>query len=288
MKELRKAEDGSKDGHGARRTALKAGFVGLVVLVGCAVDVSPGALSGSAPDDGVTRDGGGGDAGKVPGESDLPDAAAPDADAPDAEAPDASPGIGPSSCAQAGAVEGQSIRLYWQGDRAKPFTADCVDGHAMIALPMPSGSAANFATYAGAVDTVRTEFAAIEVDATTGEIVVDNLSASRSSGAVEHPGDVMADGDGFVRHVNFGVARDCSAPGYPAGRAEIDLGETPFAIAAEVEWKLGGFVPAGSAVITPDRKHALVIGGGFCGWNSPDGSESGGRIKIVYAGFIAP
>ncbi|NOU33103.1 MAG: hypothetical protein HOO96_34830, partial [Polyangiaceae bacterium] len=228
MKELRKVEDGSKHGHGARRTALKAGFVGLVVLVGCAVDVSPGALSGSAPDAGVTREAGSGDAGKVP------EPEVPDAEAPDAEGPDAPPGIGPSSCAQAGAVEGQSIRLYWQGDRAKPFTADCVDGHAMIALPMPSGSAANFCTYAGSVDTVRTEFAAIEIDATTGEIVVDNLSASRSSGAVEHPGDVAADGDGFVRHVNFGVARDCSAPGSPAGRAEIDLGETPFAIAAEV------------------------------------------------------
>jgi hypothetical protein len=284
MKEPRRAEDGSKYGRGA----LRAGFVGLVVLVGCAVDVSPGALSGSAPDAGATYDAGGGDAGKAPEAPALPDADAPDADAPDAEAPDAPPGIGPSSCAQAGAVEGQSIRLYWEGDRAKPFTADCVDGHAMIALPMPSGSAANFATYAGPTDTVRTEFAAIEVDATTGEIVVDNFSGSRSSGAVEHPNDVMADGDGFVRRVNFGVARDCSAPGYPAGRAEIDLAETPFAIAAEVEWKIGGFVPAGSAAITPDRKHALVIGGGFCGWNSPDGSESGGRIKIVYAGFIAP
>lgn len=286
MKELRTVEDGSKNGHGARRMALKAGFVGLAVLVGCAVDVSPSGLSGSAADAGATRDGGSEDASPPPFE--LPDADVPDANAPDAEVPDAPPGIGPSSCAQAGAIEGASIRLYWQGDLTKPFTADCVGGHVMIALPMPSGVASTFSTYVGPSDTVRTEFSAIEIDATTGEIVVDNFSASRSSGAVEHAGDIMADGDGYVRHVNVGVARGCDLPSTASGRAEIDLGETPFTIAAEVEWKTGGYFPAGSAQVSPDRKHAVVTGGGYCGWNSPDGSEGGGRIKIAYAGFTAP
>lgn len=285
MKERRRVEEGKEHGHWARRTALKAGFVGLVVLVGCAVDVSSGAPSGSAPDAGVEGDGG---KGPAPVVVDAPDAAAPDAEAPDAETPDASPGIGPSSCAQAGAIEGQGIRLYWQGDRAKPFTADCVDGHAMVALPMPGGVSSTFSTYVGPDDTVRTEFAAIEVDAETGEIVVDNFSAARSSGAVEHAGDVMADGDGYVRRVNVGVARSCDYPSTADGRAEIDLGETPFAIAADVEWKVGGYLPAGSFTVSPERKHAVVAGGGYCGWNSPDGSAGGGRIKLDYAGFIAP
>ncbi len=292
MREPRKVECGSKmeswDGSRSRRMALKASFAALVVLVGCAVDVGSGALSGSAPDGGVKDDASSGDAGPAPVVVEVPDGEVADTRAPDAEIPEASPGVGPSSCAQAGATEGQSIQLYWQGDRAKPFTVDCVGGHAMIAMPMPGGVAATFSTYVGAQDTVRTEFSAIEIDAATGEIVVDNFSASRSSGAVEHTGDVMADGDGFVRRVNVGVARGCDVPMTADGSAEIDLGETPFAIAADVEWKVGGYLSAGGATVSPDRKHVVVSGGGYCGWSSPDGSEGGGRIKLVYVGVSAP
>lgn len=78
--------------------------------------------------------------------------------------------------------------------------------------------------------------------------------------------------------MGFGEAADCRGEGVVTGRAEVDLGGTPFHIAPSATFAAFGYTPSGSVDISSDGKRASVMGGGFCGGYGPadpNGSTDG-------------
>jgi len=79
----------------------------------------------------------------------------------------------------------------------------------------------------------------------------------------------IAQGTCEGEHMGFGEAADCRGAGIFTGRAEIDLGDTPFHISPAALFAAFGYTAGGSVDISKDRKHASVTGGGFCGGYGP-------------------
>lgn len=69
--------------------------------------------------------------------------------------------------------------------------------------------------------------------------------------------------------IGYGEAEDCRGAGIVTGRAEIDLGDTPFHIAPTARFAAYGYTATGSVDISADRKRASLMGGGFCGGYGP-------------------
>ena len=78
-----------------------------------------------------------------------------------------------------------------------------------------------------------------------------------------------------VTRYHYGSAADCIGAGSVAGRANINLGGTPFRVSPNVQFILQGWpYPSGSTAISTDRKVVDLQGGGYCGSNDPDGMYS--------------
>jgi len=79
----------------------------------------------------------------------------------------------------------------------------------------------------------------------------------------------IAQGTCEGEHMGFGEAADCRGAGIATGKAEIDLGDTPFHISPSAQFAAFGYTATGSVDISTDRKRASVTGGGFCGGYGP-------------------
>ncbi len=73
--------------------------------------------------------------------------------------------------------------------------------------------------------------------------------------------------------MGFAEAGDCRGEGIVTGRAQVDLGGTPFHLAPTAVFAAFGYAPSGSVEISADRKRATLTGGGFCGGYGPATSE---------------
>jgi len=84
---------------------------------------------------------------------------------------------------------------------------------------------------------------------------------------------------GESTNLAWGGAGSCRGVGDTSGSASIDLSGTGFVLAPDTQFVPAGFGAAGNAVISTDRRTALLSGGGLCGSLVP---EHGG-VRLVAA-----
>jgi hypothetical protein len=71
--------------------------------------------------------------------------------------------------------------------------------------------------------------------------------------------------------LQWGMAGSCVNNNDSSGTANIDLTGTPFHLDTSAKFGQTGFMPAGSANVSTDRKTVSITGGGACGWTKPTG-----------------
>lgn len=109
---------------------------------------------------------------------------------------------------------------------------------------------------------VRTMFTKLRIDPATLTVDIGDLTFASSTGTLNHSGSGT-----MVTSMPYGTAMSCVSPGDSSGAGNIDLHGTPFQVAGT--FALGGFIPAGSAVVSTDNQQVTLAGGGYCGWISP-------------------
>lgn len=126
--------------------------------------------------------------------------------------------------------------------------------------------AVNFSQYTagGAAQgtNVRTTFTRLRIDPATLTVDVNDLTFATSTGTLVQSG---SGGTFVITSMAYGVAASCNAA--PSGVGRVDLGGTPFVL--DDTFVLGGFMPSGSATVSPDNRTADLVGGGFCGAITP-------------------
>ena len=155
-----------------------------------------------------------------------------------------------------------------------PFVAYC---YAMAGSPKEYvelarvGEGTNFSEMAAGgawVGTnVFTHFSKLRIDPTTLVIQRDDYTFSISRGGVNYPPQP----DSLIARQPYVGAGDCIGSGSAQGRGNVDLRETPFALADSVTFQVGGYAPSGTFSISPGRKVVDMQGGGYCGGVSPVG-----------------
>lgn len=210
------------------------------------------------------------------------DAAAPDAARPDAARPcdlagcpgaceETSTGpacVLPATCAEAqrhGAPPDAPTPLYVDGDRARPWLAYC-DGDREY-LPVPA--ATNFGQYTAGGSSPgtsrRTSYAMLRLDPSTLRVdVADARHATSVGGPMTH-----GQGGPTVDVLPVGVAIDCVAHGSSSGRGGVDLTGTPFVVTSR--FLVHGYMVAGSATPASPARRIALTGGGYCGYEVPEG-----------------
>jgi hypothetical protein len=197
----------------------------------------------------------------------------------------------PSSCAELHALEPSlpdgDYPLYLGNDASKPYTAHCTGmttaTPATYLTLINTGATANASGYtaggATGTTTVLTLWTRVRFDPAT--LTIDNSDYTFSSST------------GFVNHENttqvpYGVARDCRSNFSMTGNAYLDLRGLPFTIVNN--WATNGFNPGGVQTFTSTSQVAHITGGGFCGWDAPNGNGDSvaarnggpGELKLVY------
>ena len=64
----------------------------------------------------------------------------------------------------------------------------------------------------------------------------------------------------------YGAAGSCASGGDMSGRGNVDLTGTPFRMTADTTFVPIGYLAAGAATFSVDRKRADLTGGGYSGW----------------------
>jgi hypothetical protein len=166
--------------------------------------------------------------------------------------------------------------LYWGGDVAKPWDAWC---HDMAGTPteylilVATASGQNFAQYtaggASSGTNVRTSFTRVRLDPATSQVTIGDRTFATSTGTA-HQGSTT------ITSMNYATASDCYHWNEAHGLANVDLTGTPFRV--NDTWCLGGYLPAGTAVLSSADQVVSITGGGYCGGNSP----CGGSLDLEY------
>lgn len=237
-----------------------AALLVLGIVVGCGPDgVVLGAPSGrphpggKAGDSGTADSGGGSDSGG----SDTSDTGG----APDDATPETCTEV---RAAHPGADDGE-YTLYVGGDAASPWTAWCAD---MAGAPAeyltvdPAGGRANYSEYAvsrGDGSTVKTVYSRLRIHPRTFLVDISDQTFSSSTGALNASGVQ-------VTSMPYAVAMSCERGVY--GSASIDLGGTPFVVAADA-FVVAGYEADGQATYSRTRDAVDLSGGGYCGWINP-------------------
>ena len=124
---------------------------------------------------------------------------------------------------------------------------------------------------------IRTQWSKVRIDLKTCTLLTGDFTYAKSVGRVNH-GTVNTD------QVPYGTTFGCEAPNKADGEAKINLQGTGFTIADDQKWGFGGYRPAGSAVISPDRVSVVIRGGGYCGWEAPSQALALGEQEIHRGG----
>ena len=124
---------------------------------------------------------------------------------------------------------------------------------------------------------IITQWSKVRIDLKTCTLLTGDFTYAKSVGRVMH-GTVNTD------QVPYGTTFGCEAPNYADGEAKINLQGTGLTIADDQTWGFGGYMPAGSAVISPDRESVVIRGGGYCGWEAPSQALALGEQEIHRGG----
>lgn len=121
--------------------------------------------------------------------------------------------------------------------------------------------AANFSQYtaggAAPGTNVRTTFTRLRLDPDTLTVDINDLTFATSTGSLTQ--------DVVVTSMPYGVAMSCDST--PSGIGRMDLNGTAFTLAGS--FQVGGFIPSGTATVSPDNRSADLAAGGYCGWITP-------------------
>ena len=154
-----------------------------------------------------------------------------------------------------------------------------------LSLPNNGGSY-NFGQYtAGGASpgtNVKTNYQKIRIDPATLQVDIGDQTFATSSGSLFH-------GSTHVTSMPYGVAMDCITPYSQSGIANIDLSDTPFAVADT--FTVGGYMAAGSATFSQNNQIVNLNGGGYAGWITPSpwmynpiNAQGGFRLNLEYIG----
>ena len=107
---------------------------------------------------------------------------------------------------------------------------------------------------------MRTRYTKVRLDPSNLQVDIADQTFATTTGSLTHSGGEQ------VNFMPFGVAMSCDSS--PSGVANIDLTDTPFAIASS--FCQGGASGQGSAVLSAGDRVADLSGGGFCGFTAPN------------------
>ena len=111
--------------------------------------------------------------------------------------------------------------------------------------------------------TVKTNYTKVRINPQTLAVDIGDKTFASSVGGLHHAGG----GAPNVFSMPYAVAMACIDWNNAAGKANIDLTGTPFAVADT--FVVGGFQSAGSSVFNAGNQVVNITGGGYCGWNAP-------------------
>ncbi len=203
--------------------------------------------------------------------------------------PTPTPVLQPASCARIRAINPSAgdgeYTLYLGGDGRFPLTLYC---HDMATNPREyltltnSGGSANFALIAYPEGALITHYQKVRLDPAT--LVVDVADQTFATTQMPVPGySPIAEAnlaDYPVLWSNYGYAQGCNRnrTGAPLGAANIDLMDTPLALAESVAFVSSGVVVGSpQADISLDRQTADLTVDGRCGQMAP-----AGPLQLVY------
>ena len=181
--------------------------------------------------------------------------------------------------------------LYLGGDAGKSWMGFCA-GMAGTPHEYLSLTGTNFAQYtqggASPGTDVKTTYTKVRFDPATLKIDISDRMFATSTGMLNHDGMTQ------VTSMPYGVAMDCRGNNSATGVAQIDLTATAFALTGASEFAEGGNQPGSTIQLMVNNQRATINGGGFCGWNAPQGAPfspfnnnvdaaNGTILQLVYA-----
>lgn len=199
----------------------------------------------------------------------------------------------PASCAEIRAANADAndgdYQLYINRDPAKPWTAHCVgmSGSPKEYLRLVNVDGRfNFSGYraggASPGSNVKTSYHEVRINPTSLLVDISDQRFSRSYGSLSHS-------PSKVTSMPYGVAMSCD--GSASGMSNIDLRETPFAV-APAAFVQGGAGPSGTSSYSSNDQVVNLMGGGLCGWTvarpdtfNPFNNAGGFQLPLIY---VAP
>jgi len=173
-----------------------------------------------------------------------------------------------------------SYQLYFQGNINLPYTIYC---HNMSTTPseylslINTGGVFNYSKFAVGAATygsdMTTHFSKIRINPFTLKVTVNDFSFSNTIGEYEKYGNLNVP---LLDETIYGRAWSCTRQA--DGSGNIDLHGTAFALAPDVESRLTGSWPKGTADFSTDRRFVSFTGGGYCGYNTIS------NLSLIYVG----
>ena len=178
--------------------------------------------------------------------------------------------------------------LYLGGDPNKPWQAWCHDmaGTPAEYLSLPAtGDAVNFSQYTAGLKNgvgstnVRTRFTRLRIDPATLSVSTGDQRFSTSSGQLNH--------DGPVTSMSYAASMSCDL--LSSGMGNIDLRDTPFAVAAQ-QFAVAGSSGSGQATYSANNQVVDLGNKGNCAWNSVVGADRpfNGRDFALQLEYLPP
>ena len=209
--------------------------------------------------------------------------------APATPVPSPTPVIAYRSCAEIrqarpDAADGY-YTLYIGGDIAKPFEVYCLGMGQAPAEYLPllnsgEGGGSNYVLFKVGGATQGTDqyeyFRLIRLNPFTLEVDRSDRTFSTMVGLYDFK-PAYRDNHTW-RRMQYGEVRSCVKARDESSRANVDLRGTPFTVDPSVVAVPAGFLPAGRASFSPDRKVVDLQGGGFCGGYNLD------PLRLMYVG----
>eukprot|EP01126_Amoeba_proteus_P020921 TRINITY_DN2123_c0_g1_i2.p1 TRINITY_DN2123_c0_g1~~TRINITY_DN2123_c0_g1_i2.p1 ORF type:complete len:211 (+),score=25.33 TRINITY_DN2123_c0_g1_i2:126-758(+) len=145
---------------------------------------------------------------------------------------------------------------------------DVVCGKFYIPLAYPEKNVSNYKIPQrggwSAQDTdVWTRWYKLRINPVTLVVHTGDFSFTKSTGLCCHTSHKPTG----MTHIPYATARGCNAPLEQDGRANIDLRQTPFAVADNFQF--GGCLAAGDWEKRDNDQVVAMTGGGYCGWACP-------------------
>ncbi|WP_434384766.1 GON domain-containing protein [Melittangium boletus] len=201
----------------------------------------------------------------------------------------------PATCAEVRAAtpdapDGEYL-LFASGDAMRPWAAWC---HDMAGTPTEyltlaqTGPDTNVSEYfAGGVSpgtSVRTAYTRLRINPHTLTVDTGDQRFATSTGQLTHSPDT-------VKAMPYATAMSCTGD-YRLGTASIDLRGTGFMLLGG-QFQPSGNAPDGSTQYGSQLQTATLRGGGYCGWNAPQGSynpynQNGALLRLRHDTLRTP